>query len=141
MNQPHLPRWLVILLFVVVTVTFFIGTSRTFIRAHAAFVLDEMAQKANPPSENGFTLISTATVDLPSLLPTPTPPPTSLLPPPTDAATLMPTPAPTPTPTPIPNSGYADTTGIIALAFLMVVVMLVGMVLGGRGPGKEKERK
>jgi predicted acyltransferase len=43
--------------------------------------------------------------------------------------------------TPIPESGYADTTGIIALAILMVVVMLVGMVWGGRSPRMKKGPK
>ena len=143
MNHTHLPRWLIILLFFVVAVTFFIGTSRTFSRAHAALVLDDMAQKANPPSEDRLTLNSTSIADLPSLLPTPTPSPTSLLPPPTDDATLMPTPAPTltPTPTPIPNPGSADTTGIIALGLLLAVVMLVGMVWGGRSSRMKKEPK
>jgi uncharacterized protein YneF (UPF0154 family) len=48
---------------------------------------------------------------------------------PTD--TFMPTPASTPTHLPTPIVMSADTTGIIALAILVVVVTLVGMVWGG----------
>jgi len=58
----------------------------------------------------------------------PTPPPTY-------------TPIPTAVPTPISRTVYADTTGIIALAILMVVVVLIGVTLGERSPREKKEPK
>jgi hypothetical protein len=48
---------------------------------------------------------------------------------------------PTAIPTPISKTVYADTTGIIALAILMVVVVLVGVFLGGRNPREKEEPK
>ena len=164
MSQNHLPRSLIILLFFLVAVTFFVGTLRTFAPAHAAIVLENLAQKADLPSADKIIPTSTSIADFPSLGPTPTPSPTSFLPPPTGDAIFMPTPPPTftpmatpptsflppptgdaifnPTPpptftpmaTPIPEQGYADTTGIIALAILLVVVILVGLAWGGRRP-------
>jgi hypothetical protein len=143
MNQTHLPRSLIILLFILVTATFIVGTLRTFTSAHAATVLNVLAQKTNLPSAGGnMASNSTLTADFPSPGPTLTPPPTFLLPPPTPAETLMPTPPPTLTPTPIPEPEYiADTTGIIALVILLVFVMLVGMAWGLRGHRNEKEIK
>jgi hypothetical protein len=41
--------------------------------------------------------------------------------------------------TAIPNPGYADTTGIIAMGILLVVVILIGLALGGRSPRTKKE--
>jgi hypothetical protein len=138
MNHSHLPRSLVILLFILVAGTFFVGTLRAFIPAQAGIVMDDLALKADLST-------STSTTGFPPPGPTPTPLPASLLPPPTDAATLMPTPPPTdipePTalPTPVPYTHYADTTGIIALAILLVVVVLVGTLLGERRPRQKKE--
>jgi hypothetical protein len=48
---------------------------------------------------------------------------------------------PTAIPTPLSKTVYADTTGIIALAIFMVVVILVGVTLGGRSSWKKKEPK
>jgi hypothetical protein len=39
---------------------------------------------------------------------------------------------PTPVPTPVPVSG--DTTGIIALAMLIVIIVLVGAIIGANKP-------
>ncbi|MCX6034480.1 MAG: hypothetical protein NTV38_05830, partial [Chloroflexi bacterium] len=140
MNHTHLPRSLVILLFILVASTFFMGTLRAFVPVRAAIVLDDLAQKADLPT-------STSIADFPTPGPTPTPPPPSLLPPPTDGGPFMPTPPPTYTPmptaipTPLSKKVYADTTGIIALAIFMVVVILVGVAWGGRSSWKKKEPK
>jgi hypothetical protein len=130
MNQTHLPRSLIILLFILVAVTFFVGTLRTFASAQAATVLDDLTQKADLPT-------STSIADFPTPSPTPT-----------DGGPFMPTPPPTYTPmptaipTPISEQEYvADMTGIVGLAILMVVVMLVGVAWGGRSPWKKKEPK
>ncbi|MCX6039069.1 MAG: hypothetical protein NTW99_14535 [Chloroflexi bacterium] len=143
MKPNQISHSIFILVLALIVVTFLVGTLRTFAPAHAATVLEDLAQKADLPSADRITPTSTSIADFPSLRPTPTPPPTSLLPPPTDDATSMPTPAPTltPTATAIPTPPSADTTGIIALAILMVVVMLVGMAWGGRSPRMKKEPK
>jgi hypothetical protein len=125
MNPPHFPRSLVILMFILVTCTFFVGTLRTFAPAQAAIVFETPTQQVDLPT-------ATSTADFPTPGPTLTPPPASQLPPPTDEEALIPTPPPTYTPTPISYTVYADTTGVIALAILLVVVVLVGLVLGGR---------
>jgi hypothetical protein len=148
MNHSHLPRSLIILLFILVAVTFFAGTLRTFAPAQAAPVLEELTQKTGLLSADGAlapTPTSTGNFPLPG--PTLTPLPPSLLPPLTDGGPFMPTPPPTYTPmptaipTPISKTVYADTTGIIALAILMVVVVLVGVFLGGRNPREKEEPK
>ena len=138
MNHTHLPHSLVILLFILVAGTFFVGTLLTFASAHAAIVLEDPAPKADLPT-------STSVAVFPTPGPTLTPLPASLLPPPTGEAIFMPTPPPTYTPvptaipTPISHTVYADTTGIIALAILLVVVVLIGTVLGERKPRQKKE--
>jgi hypothetical protein len=141
MNQPHLPRSLIILLFILVAVTFFVGTLRTFAPALAAPGLEDMSQKADLPSTNEIMLTSTLIANFPPPGPTWTPPPASLLPPPTVEETFMPTPAPTPTPILILEKGYADTTGIIAMGILLVVAILIGMAWGGRGLRVKKGSK
>jgi len=145
MNKIHLPRAPIILLFILVAVTFFVGTLLTFASAHAATVLDVFSQKAVLPSvAKTETPTNTSTSNFPSPGPTLTPLPTSLLPPPTTSATSMPTPPPTLTPTaaPIPAPEYySDMTGIIALVILLVVVMLVGMTWGGLNPVKKQGSK
>jgi hypothetical protein len=136
MNQSHLPRSLVILLFILVAATFFVGILHSFIPAHAAVVLDDLAPRVD---------LSTATsnADFPSPGPTPTPSPASLLPPPIGEATSLPTPAPTVTDTTQADGELnsdldeeplyiSDMTGIIALGILMVIVVLVGVAWGGR---------
>jgi len=134
MNHTHPPRSLITLLFILVAVTFFVATLRTFAPAHAAPILESLAKKADVS-----TPTSTSSSDIPNPGPTPTPPPPSLLPPPTVEETFIPTLTPTftPIPTAIPIPASADTTGIIALAILMVVVMLLGMAWGGRSLRKK----
>lgn len=132
MNHTHLPRSLIILLFILVGVTFFVGTLHTFAPARAATVLADLAPT------------STSMADFPPPGPTPTPPPASLLPPPTEDATLLQTPPPTytPNPTALPDyTIYADTTGVIALAILLVVVVLVGMAFGQHNRSRKKTPK
>ena len=132
MNRNHNPRSLVILLFILVAGTFIVGTLRTFAPARAATVLSDLAPT------------STSMADFPPPGPTSTPPPASLLPPPTGEATSEPTPPPTYTlnPTALPDyTVYADTTGVIALAILLVVVVLVGMAFGQRNLRRKKETK
>jgi len=122
MNQTHLPRSLIILLFILVAATFFVGTLLTFAPAQAAIVLEDRSHRADLSSiDKDLSPNSTSIADFPPPGLTPTPPPVTLL------------------PTPIDNTIYADTTGIIALVILMVVVVLVGLVFGGRNPRKKKE--
>jgi hypothetical protein len=139
MNHTHLPRFFVTLLFILVAGTFFVGTQRAFVPASAAFDADGLPQQADLPT-------TTSTTDFPALGPTPTPLPASLLPSPTDEAIFMPTPAPTATSTDQTggdegNIYVTDTTGIISLAILMVVVVLVGTLLGERKPRQKKESR
>jgi hypothetical protein len=123
MNQSHFPRWLAILLFLLVAGTLFIGISQTFTRARAAFVSSDNAQEANLSFRDPLPAGPSPTF--------------------TGEATGSTTPQATftPTATPIPNPGYADTTGIIALGLLMVVVMLVGMLWAWRTSQKKKPGK
>jgi septal ring-binding cell division protein DamX len=133
MNHTHLPRPLVIVLFILVVGFFFIGTLRAFIPAYAV---------------SNATVSPAATLVLNTPSATPAEPENETLgsaPAATNTGQAGSeegfTPTPTPTPTPIDNTVYADTTGIIALATLMVVVILVGMAWGGRHPRKKKEPK
>ena len=122
MNQTHLPRLLIILLFILVAATFFVGTLLMFAPAQAATVLEDRSHIADLSStDKDLPQNSTSIADFPPPGLTPTPHPVTLLEPPTD------------------DTIYADTTGIIALAILMVVVVLVGLVLGGGNPLKNKE--
>src|SRR5450756_1978650 len=106
MNQPNLPRSLIILLFILVVVAFIVGTLRTFAPAHATTVLENLVAT------------KTSIASLPPHRPTPTPAATSLLPPPTDDEPPIPTPAATSTPNPAeiiePGEYRTDMTGIIA---------------------------
>jgi hypothetical protein len=126
MNHTHLPRSLVILIFILVVGTFVAGTLRAFVTARAAIEMDDLAQRVDLPT-------STLIVEFPTPGLTPTPLPASLLPPPTDSL------IPTEIPTPVDHTVYADTIGIIALAILLVVVVLIGTVLGERKPRRKKE--
>ena len=86
------------------------------------------------------------TVPAASLLPNPTytPPATSIasLPPAGLTDSEISTPALIPTPLPVSVGTSGDTTGIIAMAILVVVVTLVGMVWGGAIiPRKNKPKK
>lgn len=120
MNQTHLPRSLIILLFILVVATFFVGTLLAFAPAQAATVLEDRSHRADLSStDKDLPQNSTSIADFPPPGLTPTPPPVSLL------------------PDPIDNTIYADTTGIIALAILLVFVVLFGLVLGGRTPRKK----
>jgi hypothetical protein len=114
MNHTHLPRPLVIVLFILVAGFFFVGTLRAFIPAHAL---------------SNATVTPTVTLVLKTPSTTPAEP---------ENEALSPTPTVTSTPQ-ADNTVYADTTGIISLAILMVVVILVGMAWGGRRPRKKKE--
>jgi len=124
MTQPHLPRSLVILLFILVAVTFFVGTLRAFTPAHAVSnatatptsTLVLKTPSATLAGSESETPVSTPTVQV------------------DNEESLTPTPAPD-------KTVYADTTGIIALSILLVVVMLVGMIWGGRSPRKKSEPK
>jgi hypothetical protein len=111
----QLPRSFIILLSILIAATFLVGTLLTYASAQAA--------------------------DFPLLGSTPTLPSISLLPPPANDAPSMQTPSPTLTPTasPISTTVYADTTGIIALGILMVVVVLIGIIWGERSLLKKKE--
>jgi hypothetical protein len=136
MNQAHLPRSLVILLFILVAATFFVGILRSFMPAHAAVVLDNLTSKVDLSA-------ATSNADFPSPGPTPTPPPAAQLPTPIGENTSLPTPAPTVTNTMQADGELSsdlaeeplyisDMTGIIALGILMVVVVLVGVAWSGR---------
>ncbi len=129
MNHTQLPRPLVIVLFILVIGFFLIGTLRAFIPAHAL---------------SNATVTPTVTLALKTPSTTPVEPENEAL-----GSTLAVTNTrqagseeiftPTPNPTPIDKTVYADTTSIIALAILMVVVILVGIAWGGRRPRKKKE--
>ncbi|HEX7540522.1 MAG TPA: hypothetical protein VF352_00205 [Anaerolineales bacterium] len=128
MNHTHLPRSLIILLFILVAVTFFVGTLRTFTPAHAV---------SNATGTPTVTLVlktpSTTPPESESETPVSTPTATNLSQADSDENFTL---------TPIPEPEYvADMTGIIGLAILMVVVMLVGVAWGGRSPWKNKEPK
>ena len=129
MNHPHLPRALIILLFILVAGTTLVGSLRSFALAQAAEVIENSSQNGQ----------SAAVAQAPT--PTPTTKPSvnsptraSILTTPTSTATL------TPTSTPIPEPIYVtDMTGIITLGILLVVVILVGVTWGGRRVPKKKE--
>jgi hypothetical protein len=127
MNHNHLPRLLVTLLLILVAGTFFVGTLRAFVPGHAGAEMDDLVLKADLP-----TMSSVAGFLAPG--PTPTLLPESFLPSPTVEGT--PLPAPAATSTLVDHTVYADTTGIIALAILLVVVVLIGTILGERKPKK-----
>jgi len=140
MNQSHLPRTLINLLFILVVTTFLAGVLRAFEPAQAALVLDTPTQATGLPT-------STSISEFPSPGSTPTPPPASLLPPPAGEATLIPTPAPTATAQAEGETSpdlderplyISDMTGIIALGILMVVVVLVGVAWGRYSFNKNK---
>ena len=99
MKPVHIPRSLIILILVLVTVTFLAGTLHAFGSARAA---------------------TSAT-------------PTATLSEPTVSETDL-----TETPVPTPVLASADTTGIIALASIIVIVVVAGTVLGQIRPRKKK---
>jgi hypothetical protein len=111
--KPHQnPRNLTLLILTVVTLTFLIGTVEAFYTARAAGTATPVSP--TPTVLNEIDAAGTAT---------------------SEAA------VPTkinqkPTSTPVPRS--ADTTGIIALASLIVMIIIVGASIGGRRPGKPK---
>ena len=136
MKSAHASRWIAILILSLIVVTFLAGTVRAFSSVQAALLSDpgDPVNSLTPPDMNP-TLTPPATYDGTSLPAGPTP---QLPLGPTD--TLMPTPAPTLTPTPLPAPipASADTTGIIALAILLVVITLVGLAWGGGGPRRNQ---
>ena len=116
-TRPRLP--LAIIISALIILTFLFGTLRTFTSAHASIFMDArspilqaLPATNTPPLTPGPTLVSTFGPS-PTIEPTYTPPP-----------------VPTIAPGPVLLS--ADTTGIIALAILMVVIMLFGLALGSR---------
>lgn len=115
MNHPHLPRSFIILFILLVVAVFSIGTLRAFTPAHAV-------------ASGTVTPLITLQINIPPATP-------SVTPPELESETLISTPTATilGTPTPVPKY-FTDMTGIIALAFLMVVVILVGVAWGGRIP-------
>jgi hypothetical protein len=127
MNHNHLPRLLVTLLLILVAGTFFVGTLRAFVPGRAGAVMDDLVLKADLPTATSVAGFSTPG-------PTPTLLSESLLPSPTEEEAPLPTPVATSAP--VDHTVYADTTGIIALAILLVVVVLVGTILGERKPKK-----
>ena len=100
---------------------FLVGTLLAISPAHAAII-----SAAIPTLDLTYTPL--ATDDSSNLTPGPTPIP-SPGPSETPMLTTAPTPGPTPVPPPIGMS--TDMTGIIALAILVVVVTLIGMIWGG----------
>jgi ABC-type antimicrobial peptide transport system permease subunit len=110
MKSVHIPRPLILLILVIVA--FLIGILRVFGTAHAA------ASTAPKVAVNGWADAAT------DLTPTPVP---------TNTYTDLP---PQSTPTPVPAS--ADTTGIIALAIVIVTTILVGAAWGVRRSPKKK---
>ena len=145
MNHPRLPRTLIVLLFILVAITFLVGTLRSFASAQAA-VIFENADQTGPRS--GYALAPTLTLTFNILTPTPTftALPASLLPLATPVETSMPTPTPTLTPVPTnappaPLVSSTDMTGIVSLGILLVVVILVGITWGESRTRRKKERK
>jgi hypothetical protein len=129
MNHPHLPRALIILLFILVAGTTLVGSLRSFASAQAAEVIEnsslngQSAAVAQAPTPTPTTKPSINSPTRASILTTPTP-----------TATLA------PTSTPVPEPIYVtDMTGIITLGILLVVVILVGVTWGGRRVPKKKE--
>jgi hypothetical protein len=122
MNNHHLPRALVVLLFILLILTFLAGTLQAFVPVNAALQANTAAQVAtlyllpatselstSSPAEE-----STQPAEEEEEIPSPTP----------DVAALT-----------------ADTTGVIALAILLVVIVLVGTILGERKPHKARAVK
>jgi hypothetical protein len=123
MKSHFLPRSLVILLSILVTVTFFIGMFQSY----------SLARAVSNPTVLPATDSPTATL-------TSTPQPTI-----SETPTLgEPTAEPThkrvwpPTPTPPPISLYADTIHVTSLAIVLVVVILVGVIIGERNLRRKK---
>jgi len=130
MNHTHHPRSLIVLLFILVAVTFFVGTLRAFTPAHAV-------SNATVTPTTPLVLKTPSTTPAESESETPVFTPTVTNTGQADSDENF-----TPTRTPIPEQEYvADMTGIVGLAILMVVVMLVGVAWGGRSPWKKKEPK
>jgi hypothetical protein len=136
MKPAHNSRWIAILILFLIIVTFLVGILRAFSSARAALVSDPGDSLIHLiPAGMNPTLTPPATYGGTSLTPGYTP---QFPPGPTD--TVMPTPAPTltPMPLPVPITPSADTTGIIGLAILLVVITLVGLAWGGGGPRGKK---
>jgi len=123
MKSAHSPRFLVILILILVGVAFIAGTLRLIRTAHAA---ESPLTTIPQPARVGAGFISRA-VSISSqagLTETPLP---------AEAET---DPAPQGTPTAVQVS--ADTSGIIALAIVIVATILVGAAWGVRRPSPKK---
>ncbi len=112
MKPFHLPLNLTLLILTIVAVTFMVGTLRAFDTAQAAPVTTPIVQPT--PTTVDQTAIPTVSEET--------------------VATDVPE---APIPTPGPPS--ADTTGIIALASLIVMIIIVGAWMGGGRPRKPKK--
>lgn len=143
MNPSRLPRTLIVLLFILVAITFLVGTLRSFASAQAAVILEDASQ-TGPRSGDAPAPTLTPTLNILTPPPTFTPLPASLLPPATPVETSMPTPeptvtlTPTATPSPPPKLYITDMTGIVSLGILLVVVILVGVTWGERNLRRNK---
>jgi hypothetical protein len=127
MNQSHFPRSLIILLFILVSLSFIVGTLRAFTNVHAI-----STPMVTPAVTLGLNTPSTTPPE--SENETPVPSPTAIM---SSQATSM---SSSPS-TPVPVQDYStDMTGIISLGILMVVVVLVGVTWGGRDPRKKKDQ-
>ena len=136
MTHNHLPRPLFILLFILVAVTFIYGVLHLLIPVRAGSI---NTATSTPISTSIYTDTSTGS---PIASTTPSvgildaiPNPTS-----TDQAESLESPALTPTPKPTPEPIYvADMTGVNSLGIVMVAVVLLGIILGGRRPPRKKD--
>ena len=121
MKTSDASRRILLLLLALIFVIFLVGTSPAIFPAHAGVI-----SAAVPTLEPTYTPLATDYSS--NLTPGPTP-----IPSPGPSETPMLTLAPTPTPTlfPPPLGMSTDMTGVIALAILVVVVTLIGMIWGG----------
>ncbi|HEY5157017.1 MAG TPA: hypothetical protein VII93_03535 [Anaerolineales bacterium] len=113
MKPSDASRRIVLLILTLILMIFLVGTLPAISPAHAAIL------SATIPTLN------------PSYAPLATDDGSILTPGPSETPLLTPAPTPTPTPFPPPIGMTTDMTGIIALAILVVVATLVGMIWGG----------
>jgi hypothetical protein len=111
MTTAQTPRYLIFVILVLVVGAFLGGTMRAFGSVRAAVATPTTITTATATATLAPTLIATASSQA------------------NKQATLMPTSEETPSPTPYPVS--ADTTGIISLGFVIFLIVLAGVILGG----------
>ncbi len=130
MKPIHDTRPITFFILGLILVIFLTGTLRAFTSARAAFL----------PAEGASAVAATVTGLSPTFTPSLAPGNTGQTPGASPVPTAGPseTPLPTPEPaetvtaTPTPPIASADTTGIIALAIVVVVITLIGMAWGAR---------